>query len=47
MGQQFFNGYFEILRLSPGADQVNIERAYLLLAKRYHHDNKDTGSAKA
>ncbi len=35
--------YYEILHLSPTADQEMIERAYRLLAKRYHPDNMDTG----
>ena len=35
--------YYEILQLSSTADQEMIERAYRLLAKRYHPDNIDTG----
>ena len=35
--------YYEILQLSPTADREMIERAYRLLAKRYHPDNMDTG----
>jgi len=35
--------YYEILQLSSTANQEMIERAYRLLAKRYHPDNIDTG----
>jgi curved DNA-binding protein len=35
--------YYEILQLSSTADQDMIERAYRILAKRYHPDNIDTG----
>jgi curved DNA-binding protein CbpA len=38
--------YYEVLKLSQGADQETIERVYRLLAKRYHPDNKDTGDAQ-
>ncbi len=37
--------YYEILQVSPKADQEVIERIYRLLAKRYHPDNKHTGNA--
>ena len=35
--------YYEVLQVSPSADQEMVERAFRLLAKRYHPDNKDTG----
>ena len=35
--------YYEILQINPTADQEMIERAYRLLAKRYHPDNINTG----
>jgi len=37
--------YYEILQISPRADQEIVERAYRLLAKRYHPDNTETGDA--
>ena len=37
--------YYEILQVNPRADQEVIERAYRLLAKRYHPDNEQTGDA--
>ena len=38
-----FMDYYEILQLSPNADQTTIERVYRLLAKRYHPDNVQGG----
>ena len=46
MEREGFIDYYEILKLSQGADQETIERVYRLLAKRYHPDNKDTGDAQ-
>jgi len=45
MGQEPFVDYYEILQISPRADQETIERVYRLLAKRYHPDNKETGNS--
>jgi curved DNA-binding protein len=45
MGQEPFIDYYEILQISPRADQETIERVYRLLAKRYHPDNKESGNA--
>jgi curved DNA-binding protein len=39
--------HYEILRLSPQADQETIEQVYRTLAKRYHPDNQDTGDPEA
>ncbi|MDE3196116.1 MAG: J domain-containing protein [Acidobacteriota bacterium] len=39
--------HYEILRLSPMADQDTIERVYRTLIKRFHPDNKITGDAEA
>jgi curved DNA-binding protein len=46
MEREGFIDYYEILKLSQGADQETIERVYRLLAKRYHPDNKNTGDAQ-
>jgi curved DNA-binding protein CbpA len=45
MGKEISTDYYEILQVSPKADQEMIEKAYRLLAKRYHPDNQDTGDA--
>lgn len=37
--------YYEILQVSPRADNETIERVFRLLAKRYHPDNQETGDA--
>ncbi len=38
--------YYETLQVDRKADQEMIERAYRLLAKRYHPDNRETGDAE-
>src|SRR5215470_11535729 len=38
-----FQDYYEVLQLSPKADQDTIDRVYRLLVKRYHPDNQETG----
>jgi len=38
--------YYEILQVSPRADQETLERVYRLLAKRYHPDNKNSGDTQ-
>ena len=38
-----FVDYYEILQLSPNADQDTIERVYRLLAKKYHPDSVNGG----
>jgi curved DNA-binding protein len=45
MGKETSVDYYEILQVSPTADQEMIERAFRLLAKRYHPDNIHTGDA--
>ncbi|HEX6573746.1 MAG TPA: DnaJ domain-containing protein [Gemmatimonadaceae bacterium] len=37
--------YYEILQVSPRADQETIDRVFRHLAKRYHPDNKESGNA--
>jgi hypothetical protein len=36
--------YYEVLQLSPNADQLVISKVYRLLAAYYHPDNKQTGN---
>ncbi len=43
MGKETSTNYYEVLQVSPSADREIIDRAFRLLAKRYHPDNKDTG----
>jgi curved DNA-binding protein CbpA len=38
MNQQALCDYYEILQVSPNADQETIERVYHFLAKKYHPD---------
>jgi curved DNA-binding protein CbpA len=40
-----FVDYYEALQLSPNATAETVERVYRILAKRYHPDNQETGSA--
>ena len=46
MAQETVADYYEILQVSPRADQETIERVYRLLARRYHPDNNHTGDAE-
>jgi curved DNA-binding protein len=41
-----FNDYYEILQLSPNADQDTIERVYRLMAKKYHPDSVHGGDGE-
>jgi curved DNA-binding protein CbpA len=36
--------YYELLQVSPNAEQETINRTYRLLAQRYHPDNQETGN---
>jgi len=45
MNNERLPDYYEDLQVSPNADSETIERVFRLLAKRYHPDNKVTGSA--
>jgi hypothetical protein len=38
--------YYEVLQLSPRADQETIERVFRHLAKRFHPDNQETGNTE-
>lgn len=46
MSSDIFADYYEDLQISPNADNETLERVYRLLAKRYHPDNAQTGSAE-
>jgi curved DNA-binding protein CbpA len=46
MNQNRFVDYYEILQISPTADNEMIERIYRLFAKRYHPDNSLNGDAE-
>src|SRR5215212_6495264 len=37
--------HYEVLQLSPHADQETVERVFRHLAHRYHPDNRDSGNA--
>src|SRR5437773_4402111 len=42
--QTAFIDYYEMLRVSPGAELESIQRVHRALAARYHPDNKETGN---
>ena len=46
MSSDILTDYYEDLQISPNADNETLERVYRLLAKRYHPDNGQTGSAE-
>src|SRR6266850_13701 len=39
-----FVDYYEMLRVSPGAEVESIQRVHRALAARYHPDNTETGN---
>src|SRR5262245_12256264 len=41
--KELFIDYYELLRVSPGAEIESIQRVHRALAARYHPDNKETG----
>jgi curved DNA-binding protein CbpA len=47
VSQNQFIDYYEILQVSPNADQDTIQRVFRLLAQRYHPDNKESGNDAA
>lgn len=44
MSEEPLTDYYEDLQISPNADRETIERIFRVLAKRYHPDNRATGS---
>ncbi len=38
--------YYEVLQISPNADQETVHRIYRIQAQRFHPDNLETGSAE-
>jgi DnaJ-class molecular chaperone len=43
MTQSTPQNYYELLQLSPNAEQLVITKIYRLLAAYYHPDNKQSG----
>jgi curved DNA-binding protein CbpA len=41
-----FVDHYEILQISPNADQETVRRVYRIQAQRFHPDNLDTGDAE-
>ena len=46
MSDPLLPDHYEVLQVSPRADQETIERVFRLLAKRYHPDNLESGHAE-
>ncbi len=44
VANEAFVDYYEMLRVSPGAEIESIQRVHRALAARYHPDNKETGN---
>lgn len=42
-----FVDYYEVLQISPNADQETVHRVYRVQAQRFHPDNKESGNASA
>jgi len=40
-----FVDFYEVLQISPNADQETVHRVYRLQAQRFHPDNRETGDA--
>src|SRR5258705_2420893 len=45
--KESFSDYYEVLQVSPNAQQETIQRVYRMLAQHYHPDNADTGDTAA
>lgn len=46
MATASFVDYYDLLQISPGAEQETIARVYRLLAARYHPDNRESGDVE-
>src|ERR1700691_4124361 len=46
LGSAMFVDYYEVLQISPNADQETIHRIYRVQAQRFHPDNLETGNAE-
>jgi curved DNA-binding protein len=46
MNQQVVLDYYDVLQVSPNADQETIDKVYRFLAKKYHPDNGNGNSDK-
>ncbi len=44
MPNESFVDYYEMLQISPSAEEETIQRVFRMLAQRYHPDNKETGN---
>ena len=42
MDESAFVDYYELMQISPNAEQETIKRVFRLLAARYHPDNPET-----
>lgn len=43
MADNGFIDYYELMQISPNAEQETVQRVYRMLAARYHPDNPETG----
>lgn len=41
-----FVDYYEVLQISPNADQETVHRVYRMQAQRFHPDNSESGNAE-
>ena len=46
MPENRFVDYYELLQISPNAEEETIHRVYKMLASRYHPDNPETGDVE-
>ena len=46
MSDDSFIDYYELMQISPKAEQETLQRVYRMLASRYHPDNPETGDTE-